>query len=181
MLTRERAAVHEGGHAISGTLIYGDGFVIKIRMTGGDPLTETRVETMGSQPQRIWRGGRLVNVSDPDALDLADAFGVVSLAGMAADWIAHQSHQPSPQDVRSLNAVLARIDDSLWTLIDPTPDAFQNGLLSQPPYTDWFLHARELLTAHRAALDSVAGWLLKTDTLQGPEVEALIRGEEIRT
>ncbi len=150
-------------------------------MTGGDPCTETRVAEMGSQPRSRWQGGRLVNVIDPDGLDCADAFGVVSLAGMAADWIAHDSHQPSPQDVRSLNAVLARINDSLWTLIDPTPDAFQNGLLSRPPYDGWFRRARELLTAHRAALDSVAGWLLKTDTLQGPEVEALIHGEEIRT
>ena len=177
---RARAAFHEGGHAIAGTLIYGDGFVIKIRMTGGDPRTQTRVEKMGNQPLRRWQGDRLVKISTPDALDSAEALGVSSLAGMAADWIAHNSYQPSPQDIRSLNTVLARIDDSLWTLIEPTPDALPNGVLSEPHYIGWFLDARELLTAHRAALDLVAAWLLKRDTLRGPAVEAIIHSEGIR-
>ena len=83
---RERAAVHEAGHAIAGTLIYGPGFVTKIRMTRGDPRTMTRVDEMVNDPQRIWLSGGLVAVSEPDALDVAGALGVFCLAGMAADW-----------------------------------------------------------------------------------------------
>ena len=176
---RDRAAFHEAGHAIAGTLIYGDGFVIKVRMTGSDPRTGTRIREMGNNPLRCWRGGGLVDLSRPDWLDLAEALGTFCLAGMAADWVAHESYQPSPPDIRAVNEALDSIDHP-WSLIEPSVGRFTEDLLSKSPYSSWFQTARDLLIAHRTPLGSVAGWLLETDTLQGSEIEALIRGEEIR-
>ena len=176
---RERDAAHEAGHAIVGTQIYGEGFVTKIRMTRGDPRTETRLEQMGNDPRRLWQGGRLIEIREPVGLDRADALGAFCLAGMAADWVVHASYQPSPSDVRKLNQGIKPLGCG-WTLIEPTPEHFEADLLSQPPYHDWFRDARDLLLAYRDALDSVSGWLRETNTLQGSEVEALMRGEKIR-
>ncbi len=174
---RDRIAYHEAGHALAGTLIYGTGFVVKAHIK--PDRTTTNFQTMGLNPKHLWQGGRLVQVRSPSGFDALDALGIQSLAGMAADNLAHTGYLPGTDDVEGLNAVI--LDGGYdFPVIEPSQKAFDSGLLSQDPYVGWFMSATELLQEHRSSLEAIAGWLKKTDTLQGHEVEMLISGDVIR-
>ncbi len=178
---RDRVAYHEAGHALAGTLIYGSGFVVKIRIRLDRQYgeTATNFQTMGPRPKNLWHDGALVELFEPDAFHAMEAAGLQALAGMAAGRLAHGLLQPGIDDVEKLNHLIRALDYPAQVL-EPTQESFAASLLSNDPYRGWFESGTALLSGRRASLDSIASWLMKTDTLQGQEVEDLISGRTIR-
>lgn len=177
---RDQVAAHEAGHAVVGTLVYGPGFVRKIRMkekAQGYAETQTNIDTMGHCPKMIWDGNALIDVMDADGELENLAFTMLAVAGMAAEAITFKKFTPADHDLSAIKQILER--DGLPALDLDDPDLGKK-LFNTPPYSDGLSYAKQLLERNLPKFDAVYTWLKKTDTLQGHEVEALMAGKTIR-